>query len=58
MIDLGLLSMRRTSSELKVALDPIQDALLRKELDALFSNPDQVEEAETNLRGYFSLAQP
>jgi hypothetical protein len=58
MIDLGLLSMRRPASELKAALDPVADALLLRELDSLFSNPGEVDEAETNLRGYFRLTQP
>jgi hypothetical protein len=36
MIDSGLLSMRRTFSELGAALDPVRDAPLRKDLESLF----------------------
>ena len=54
-IDLGLLSMRRTLAELRAALDPVQDAPLLRDLESLFSYEDELEDLESNLRGYFSL---
>jgi hypothetical protein len=55
MIDSGLLSMRRTLSELRAALDPVQDASLLTDVEALFSQPEELERVESNLRGYFEL---
>ena len=55
-IDLGLLSMRRTLAELRAALDPVQDAPLLRDLESLFSHQqEELEDLESNLRGYFGL---
>jgi hypothetical protein len=55
MIDAGLLAMRRTLPELREALDPARDAELLERLESLFSHPEELEDVERNLLGYFGL---
>jgi hypothetical protein len=54
-IEPGLLSLRRSLPELEAALDPAKDAQLLEALEAVFSDPDELENLESNLRDYFGI---
>lgn len=54
-IDAALSSMRRTPAELRAVLDPVRDAGLLSELESVSSQPEELEELESDLRSYFEL---